>query len=367
VRNYLRRHAPLDGHAEERVILPLEDGTGDRLAAMLNRPAVPVAGRPLVILIHGLTGDEVSVYIKRSASNLLAEGYPVLRLNLRGAGPSRPLSRLQYHAGRTADLEMALQALPPALTAHGLAAVGFSLGGNMLLKYLGECGRAAPLRAAISVSAPIDLAATSRRMEDWRNSVYRSYMMGQMRAEATAPASDITPAEPAPCSRPAHPRIRPRCSARRETTSQCRRILRGQRGAELSRRHWRCQTLVIHALDDPWVPASLISPMAGAATRRSSHCWPPRGGMSIPRQRPPRVVARPGDYAVPRRRAQPALRRLAACDGGIGQDPVRPARFIPSRVSSTHRFIEPPRSIAPRSIAYSRSPDRRRSALRTAP
>jgi uncharacterized protein len=255
VRNYLRRHAPLDGYAEERIILPLEDGTGDRLAAMLNRPAKPVAGRPLVLLIHGLTGDEVSVYIKRSAGNLLAEGYPVLRLNLRGAGPSRPLSRLQYHAGRTADLEMALKALPPALTAHGLAGVGFSLGGNMLLKFLGERGRSAPFLAAISVSAPIDLAGTSRQMEQRRNTIYRTYMMSQMRAEATAPISDITAAER-------------RAVLATRTIREFDAVFSTPRNnfatvddyyeANAARNYLggiAVPTLVIHALDDPWVPA----------------------------------------------------------------------------------------------------------------
>ena len=278
VRNYLRRHAPLDGHAEERLILPLADGTGDRLAAALNRPAAPVAGRPLVILIHGLTGDEASVYIRRSAGNLLAHGFPVLRLNLRGAGPSRPLSRLQYHAGRTADLERVLAALPPALKAHGIAAVGFSLGGNMLLKFLGERGRAAPLRAAVSVSAPIDLAATARRMEDWRNSVYRSYMIRQMRIEATAPASDVTAAE-----RRAVLAVRTIrefdavFSAPRNGFATVDAYYEGN-AARNYLGGIAVPTLVIHALDDPWVPAEPYLTYGWRTNPALVPVLPPRGG-----------------------------------------------------------------------------------------
>ena len=256
VRNYLRPHAPLDGHAEERLVLPLGDGTGDRLSAALNRPAAPIAGRPLVILIHGLTGDEMSVYMRRSAGHLLAQGYPVLRINLRGAGPSRPLSRFQYHAGRTADLEMAIAALPPELKAHGVAAVGFSLGGNMLLKFMGERGRAAPLRAAISVSAPIDLAATSQRMERWRNTAYRSHLMREMRNESLAPASDVTEAER-------------RAVLATRTIRDFDAVFSAPRNgfatvddyyeANAARNYLggiAVPTLVIHALDDPWVPSA---------------------------------------------------------------------------------------------------------------
>jgi uncharacterized protein len=253
--SYLRGRAALDAHAEERLVLPLNDGTGDRLAAALSRPAAPIAGRPLVVLIHGLSGDEASVYMRRTAGHLLGLGYPVLRLNLRGAGRSRPLSRFQYHAGRTADLEAALAALPPSLTAHGMAAVGYSLGANMLLKFLGERGRGSPLGAAISVSAPIDLAATSRRMQMWRNYAYQSYLMREIRREAVAPASDITAAE-----------RRAVLAARsiREFDEVFSAPRNGYAGADeyyegnAARNYLggiAVPTLVIHALDDPWVPA----------------------------------------------------------------------------------------------------------------
>jgi predicted alpha/beta-fold hydrolase len=251
--SYLLRGAPLD--AQERLILPLDDGTGDRLVAALNRPASPVAGRPLVVLIHGLSGDEASVYMRRTAGHLLTQGYPVLRLNLRGAGPSRPLSRFQYHAGRTADLEMALAALPSTLKANGMAAVGYSLGGNMLLKFLGERGRSSPLGAAISVSAPIDLAATSRRMQKWRNSPYQSFLMREIRLEAVTPASEITAAE-----------RRAVLAARsiRDFDEVFSGPRNGYAGADdyyegNAARNFlggiAVPTLVIHASDDPWVPA----------------------------------------------------------------------------------------------------------------
>ena len=120
------------------------------------------------MLVHGLGGSEESPYVGATTSHLLAGGWPVLQLNLRGAGPSRPRCRQQYHAGRSEDFRDALLGLPPPLTTHGIVALGYSLGGNMLLKYAAEHGG---LRGVVSISAPIDLAAASQRFLDPRNRI----------------------------------------------------------------------------------------------------------------------------------------------------------------------------------------------------
>jgi predicted alpha/beta-fold hydrolase len=169
-------------------------GDGDRLAALLHRPTT-AAARPLAVLVHGLAGSEASAYLVATAGHLLAAGHPVLRLNLRGAGPSRATCRDAYHAGRTADFAAALAALPFDATQHGIVAVGYSLGGNMLLKHLGERGAAAGLRAAASVSAPLDLAAASRRFREPRNALYQRWLLGHMKREALADGSGLSPAE----------------------------------------------------------------------------------------------------------------------------------------------------------------------------
>ncbi|MGH6958968.1 MAG: alpha/beta fold hydrolase, partial [Dongiaceae bacterium] len=104
LRSYLRRPSPdLTPHAAETVEFTTADGSGDTLLATLNRPAA-AAHRPLVVLIHGLTGCAESTYMLATARHLLDRGHPVLRLNLRGAGASRPRCRFQYHAGRSEDL-----------------------------------------------------------------------------------------------------------------------------------------------------------------------------------------------------------------------------------------------------------------------
>jgi predicted alpha/beta-fold hydrolase len=195
VANRLLGKTSLAAHKSERLRFALPDGTGDTLLAMLDQPATPKSGTPLVILIHGLTGSEDSSYMLSAARHLLENGYRVLRLNLRGAGPSRALCSGHYYAGRSQDFRSLLQILPPELTRDGLAAAGYSLGGAMLLKYLGEEGSAAPLVAAASVCAPIDLAFTCARMMEPRNRIYHAHILNQMKQEATGEGALLSAGE----------------------------------------------------------------------------------------------------------------------------------------------------------------------------
>ncbi len=239
----------------ERIHLAMEDGTGDRLAAMLHRPERE-RGRPLAVLVHGLTGCEDSVYVRATARMLLEDDHPVLRLNLRGAGPSGPLCSLRYHAGRSEDLRFALAALDPGIMENGLIAVGYSLGANMLLKYLGEEGRAAPFAAAVAVSAPIDLAVTAHRFHAPRNRVYLGYMMRRIKEETLRPGAALDPAMRAAVAR---------SRTMVEFDEVCVAPMNGFAGAEdyytrsmaLSYLGGiEIPTLVVHAQDDPWIPAA---------------------------------------------------------------------------------------------------------------
>lgn len=196
LRNHLCRPSPsLERYAAERVEFSMRDGSGDVLVGTLNRPAEDVARRPLVILIHGLTGCEDSRYMLTSARYLLDRGHPVLRLNLRGAGSSRPHCRLQYHAGRSEDLRDVLGHLDGRLAAGGIVVVGYSLGGNLLLKYLGEQGRRAPLLGAVSISAPIDLKAAQQRFMARRNRRYHDHILARMKEGIAAPVSALNDEE----------------------------------------------------------------------------------------------------------------------------------------------------------------------------
>jgi predicted alpha/beta-fold hydrolase len=244
-------------YRSERLQFTLPDGTGDTLLASLDQPATAKAGRPLVILIHGLTGAEDSLYILSMARLMLGRGSSVLRLNLRGAGSSRPLCREHYYAGRSQDFRALLSLLPAELTRDGVVAVGYSLGGAMLLKYLGEEGEAAPLTAAATVCAPIDLAATCRQMMRRRNHFYHRYILGEMKVEATAEGAVLTPPERAAILEARtvweydDRFIAPRYGfgSAEDYYERCRptRFMAGI----------RIPTLVLAALDDPWIPGAL--------------------------------------------------------------------------------------------------------------
>jgi predicted alpha/beta-fold hydrolase len=255
MRNTLTPLKPsLGAFRSERLRLPMADGMGDVLVASLSHPAA-AAARPLVVLIHGLAGSEDSVYMRASARFWLRRGHAVLRLNLRGAGASRPTCRDQYHAGRTEDLRRALAVLDPALTAHGLVLIGFSLGANMLLKYLGEEGAQAPCLAAVSVSAPIDLAATSAAFHRPRNRLYQHYLLSHMKAESLAQGAMLNIEE------------RVRIKAARSVREFDDRFVAPRNGfSGVDDYYARCAalpflagikvpTLLVHALDDPWIPA----------------------------------------------------------------------------------------------------------------
>ncbi len=242
----------------------MADGSGDRLAALLKQPPEPTADAPLVVLIHGLSGDETSSYVEASSAHLLGLGFPALRLNLRGAGPSRTTCRLQYHAGRSEDLRDALRALPEAWVRNGLCLVGYSLGGNMLLKFLAEFGGVLPVRRAASVSAPIDLAAASARFLDARNRIYHLHLLRRMKQESLGEGAVVSEDEARAIraassilefdERVVAPRNGFSDAAAYYAACHARQFL----GAI------RVPTLVVHALDDPWIPADAYRSFAWA-------------------------------------------------------------------------------------------------------
>ncbi len=186
---------------------PLPDGPGqrvhlrlageDRLAASLHGMD-HIGKRPLVVLLHGLTGCEDSSYIRASTLHFQGLGYPVLRLNLRGAGPSRESSQGFYHAGLSADLRQALHYLASesrSLGSAGFLLVGYSLGGNLVLKYLAEGEGIGGVHAAATVSAPIDLKVAQEALMRRRNWAYHRYFLDRLRRDSLAPSLGLNPAD----------------------------------------------------------------------------------------------------------------------------------------------------------------------------
>ncbi len=186
IRDTLRRDPPETG-AFSRLWLALPDG--DALAAAWHEGQ----GRETVVLIHGLTGCEDGVHIRRSAAFWRRRGHGVVRLNLRGSPPSLPRSRRPYNAGAGEDIVEALRRLPEAARAPGLVLIGVSLGGTQLLDALAREGDAPslPLVAAATVCAPVDLAPVSARMMAPRNALYHAWLLRRMKQDARTLAPHV--------------------------------------------------------------------------------------------------------------------------------------------------------------------------------
>lgn len=125
-----------------------------------------------VILVHGLEGSSTSQYIIGTADKCWAFGMNVVRMNVRGCGGSECSSL--YHSGLSADIGEVVRELISNDHLPVLALAGFSMGGNMVLKLLGEWGEHAPreIRAAAAVSPGMDLSASADALHAPSNRIY---------------------------------------------------------------------------------------------------------------------------------------------------------------------------------------------------
>lgn len=252
LRNYLTRGGwDLSPWPAERLYFELDDGSGDRLQAVLHRRE----GASVAVLVHGLTGCEESFYVLETARFLLSKGFSVLRMNLRGAGPSRNTCTGHYCAGSSAELAAVLRQLPKDLIASGLVLVGYSLGGNVVLKYLSERPLDVAPACAVSISAPIDLAAASAQMMVPRNRLYHRWLLKRMATEAISGGAEVSDVE------------RTTIAGARTVYEFDDRFVAPRNGFEGAADYYdKCSSaamlpaidtpvLLIHALNDPWIPS----------------------------------------------------------------------------------------------------------------
>ncbi len=173
----------MDGPAYERERIETPDGD------FLDLDWARVGADRVVVISHGLEGSTDRAYVRGMARALNRHAWDALAWNLRGcSGEPNRLLRL-YHSGATEDLDAVVQ---HALRHYDhVALVGFSLGGNMTLKYLGERGDAvdARVRRAVAFSVPVDLAASSVRLGAWENGLYMRYFLRSLRRKVRAKAS----------------------------------------------------------------------------------------------------------------------------------------------------------------------------------
>ena len=145
-------------------------------------PAAQSPARGAVVLTHGLEGDMHRAYMHGMARALRHDGWDVLAWNLRGCGPEPNRTVPTYHSGKTEDLACVVEHV--RRKGYGtIALVGFSLGGNLTLKYLGERGVTAPaaVRGAVAFSTPVDLGPAAHRIDRWTNTHYAFYFLRKLR------------------------------------------------------------------------------------------------------------------------------------------------------------------------------------------
>jgi predicted alpha/beta-fold hydrolase len=139
----------------------------------------------LAILSHGLEGSTEAIYIQAMARALMKRGWDVLAWNMRGCGEEPNRLAHFYHSGRTEDLEIIIRHALSVHPAEGIDLIGFSLGGNLTLKYLGERGSDThpKIRRAVAFSAPCDLACCSASLGQAGNAIYMERFMKTLRAK----------------------------------------------------------------------------------------------------------------------------------------------------------------------------------------
>jgi predicted alpha/beta-fold hydrolase len=153
----------------ERERIPTPDGDFIDLDWARAKPS-----RRLAILTHGLEGSSRSKYVQGMARALVLAGWHVLAWNFRSCSGEPNLKLHSYHSGSINDLETVIHHADTPQKYESIALIGFSLGGNVTLKLVGDLGHFINprIRAAVGISVPCDLASSAKRLEHYTNRIY---------------------------------------------------------------------------------------------------------------------------------------------------------------------------------------------------
>ncbi len=272
----LLRRSAVPSLRRERVLTP----DGDFLD--LDWLAGSVGPVPLVLILHGLEGSSRSHYV----SGLLREagevGLRAVVLNFRSCGGELNRAARLYHSGETSDLDWIIGELLEREPSLGLGLVGVSLGGNVLLKWLGERGVKAPaaVAGAVAISTPFDLAACARVLDRGLcRSLYTGAFLRTMKAKvrAKAPLWDG--------------QVDVRAALRARTFAEYDRAVTAPlHGFADERDYWtrsssgryldgvRRPCLLINAMNDPFIPASTLPEAEVARSPWLEASFVPEGG-----------------------------------------------------------------------------------------
>ncbi|MCW8408177.1 hydrolase [Legionella sp. PATHC035] len=216
---------------------------------------------PLIILLHGLGGNENSAYVSTLFNAFNQSGYRAVLMNFRGAsGEPNRLPRF-YHGGDTADLAFLLQVIKRREPTTKKGVVGISLGGNVLLKWLGETGAQSLIDVAVAVSVPFQSQNVVERINKGFSRVYQNHLLKKLRRVFLQKLDVVN--DQLPLSQQKLYSIK----TLYEFDEQITAPLHGFASAsdyylKSSSRQYLSQiktpTLIIHALDDPFMTSDIL-------------------------------------------------------------------------------------------------------------
>jgi len=240
----------------ERLELP--DGDFIDLAWAVNNFS---DNSPLVVLLHGLGGDVNSVYIAGLLNAFNNQGYRGVVMHFRGAGLEPNRLPRAYHSGDTEDLAYFLEILTRREPESPKAVVGISLGGNILLKWLGETGAQSLVKTAVAVSVPFQLQTIAEQIGKGFSRIYEAYLLRAMRSLFLRKLNTIKK------RLPISEKDLYELKTLKEFDDRITAPLHGFKNAEIyyqksSSRQFLgkidTETLIIHALDDPFMIPQII-------------------------------------------------------------------------------------------------------------
>lgn len=171
------RH-PIDPTVDKTEIIELPDGD---FIDLVWSTADTSEDAPLVVILHGLGGGIRSSYVPRFMKAFNQQGWRAVLMHFRGAGMEHNRLPRAYHSGDTADLDFLMALLNQREPHTKKAVVGVSLGGNVLLKWLGE-KKITSINAAVAVSVPLVLKQVANRINEGFSRFYQRHMLGELKA-----------------------------------------------------------------------------------------------------------------------------------------------------------------------------------------
>ena len=236
----------------------LELDDGDFIDLSWLPEADLAADAPLVVVLHGLNGSLESKYARGLLRQVAAHGARGVLMHFRGAARPNRLSR-SYHSGETGDLAIVLARLRERYPRAPIGAAGYSLGGNVLLKYLGEQGSESPLSCAVAVSVPYDLRICAQAVQQGFSRLYQAHLINGMREIVEVKIRDGIIDQPLPDLR----RLRDFPSFDNAITAPLNgfadaREYYAQSSSRAFLRSVRTPTLILHARDDPFMTPAVV-------------------------------------------------------------------------------------------------------------